>query len=700
MSTSDRLDALFAPESIAFIGASENNDRFRSIYENLTEYGGTRDIHFVNPNRKSVFGDRCFDTVEDIASPVDLAIIIVPQSVVPVVFEQCCAADVGAAIIVSAGFSEAGEDGQELQRKLSALSEKHDVPFCGPNSYGTLSVQDRTATAQVSTLDIDAGNVAAVLQSGGLLNQILYSGQERGFGFSKVIDSGNEASLSTSQYIDYLIDDEHTDVVIGIIEGFSNPKQFVETAKKATRQNVPLIILKLARSDQGRTIAESHTGSITSPDEITSAVFEQYGVVQVDSLDLLIESAELFSKVTNVGGNGVGILEISGGGCTLFTDLITDSDLELPALDDDTRERIESALPPIGRGSNPVDMAMGWGSERMAQAYPTSIEALTDESEIDTIVSRLSIPQDGDLGAARERIQELQQMDEQYEETFVVISRTSGRVSPQWTEEIKDSSIPFLQSYSKGVETLSAAAWYSLFQRRNSEEHQRVDPLKDVQPIEQQSTEYEAKRQLEASGITTVRESLTTSEAEATDAAERIGYPVCMKIVSPDIAHKTEVGGVQLDIQSPEEVRTAYQSIRDSVDSAAPEADIEGVLIQEMKDGVELLVGSKQTPFGQAIVVGLGGVFTEILDDTQMRIAPFSSDTARKALKDLRSHEVLTGARGATGVNLDELAELISRYSRFVAAHEELTESDLNPIIATEDGVHVVDALFRVSEAN
>lgn len=699
--SAQRLSSMLNPETIAFVGASEDSARFVSIHENVTSYEDdrSRDHYYVNPNRESVFGHPCHDSITDIDATVDLAVLITPASVVPQVFEECCTAGVGAAIVVSAGFAEAGEEGRKRNERLVELSEAHDLPFCGPNTYGVLSTHDRLAAIQASSLDATTGNVAAVLQSGGLLNQVIYSSIERGIGLSTVVDSGNEASVGASEYFEYLLEDDRTDVILGVLEGITDPERFLTVAERALERETPIVVLKLARSAKGGEIARSHTGAITTPDDVVTAAFRQYGVVQVPSLDLLIDAAALFSRRQRISGPNVGVVEISGGGCALFSDAVAETDLSLPELSPETHAAVDPHVPDIGATRNPVDLAMGWGSSEMDRAYPAVLDAFADDPAIDVVVSRLSVPRTGEASTAKRRLAQLAERasgDATEGTAFAIVSRTSGGVSEDWIAAVADAGVPFLQGYHKGTEALALLAGYSAALDRRAE-RDRSPP--SVTPIDRDPGlvgEHEAKRLLAERGFPTTTERLATSREEAVDAAADIGFPVCLKVASTDVPHKSDVGGVVTDISDAAGVRHAYDEIRRAVTDRRPDAHVDGILVQEMVEGgVELLVGSKSTPFGPTVVVGMGGVFAEVLGDAAMRIAPVSEAEAERMLRELAGYEALEGTRGDSAVSIPTLTSLVSRFAGLVAASDGIAEADLNPVIATEDGVVVVDALFR-----
>lgn len=692
----DFFDSFFSPKTIAFIGASENSREFLSQYENFSEYGGDQDVFFVNPNRDTVLDRSCYDSIRDIPVQVDLAVILTPAAVVPTVFEECCEADVNSVNIVSAGFSEMGQAGRQRQEELARLSEKHDLPFCGPNSFGLISTYDELAVTQASEL-VEEGGVSLISQSGGLTNEIIPAGNERGFGFSKIIDIGNQAILSSVDVIEYLLEDDDTEVILGIIEGFLDHEKFMEVAKKSVEVGKPLIILKLARSEKGSELAQSHTASITTSDEITTAVFKQTGVVQAASLDQFLELTELFSKATRVSGNNVAVVEVSGGGSTLFSDAISESKLELAELTTDQRERIQKHIPDIGSTTNPIDLAVGWSGDSIEFAEILSI--LDESDDIDIVISRLTIPKQGTLSTVDQRLAEIQDVATDTDTLFTVVSRSSGCVSKEWINLIKETDIPFLQEYHKSVSALDRIVERSRYIDTLDESQMPVLDKKRLTPDGHVMDEYHAKQALSEQGFPIPKESLTTSKEEAVNVAESIGFPVCLKVVSSEIPHKTEVGGVKTGLTTPQEVKQGYKEIIDSVSTLVSKDAIDGILVQEMiQDGVELIVGSQQTPFGPSLMVGGGGIFTEILNDSTIRIAPFSSSTADEMLQELQYYDVLQGARSDDAVDIDSVATLVSEFSEFIAVNDQITEADLNPVIVTEDSIYVVDALFYFEE--
>lgn len=451
------LDPLFNPETIAFVGASENSGYFTSVLQNIRETGGDIRTFFVNPNRDSVLGSDCFDAVHDVPEQIDLAYLLVPAEIVPAVFQDCCEASVGACVIASAGFAETSADGSELQDTLVELSTTYSVPFCGPNTFGLVST-DGFPGLVIPLPDLPEGTVACVTQSGGLLMELLYCGLARDFGFAKVVDSGNQASLSEADYIEHFLNDDRTELVVGLIESFAEPERFLELCAEARSRNIPVVVHKLARSDEAKPIARSHSGSNPSPFDEVSAALERHGVVQTASLDELIETIELFTSATaELTNETVALIEISGGGCSSYVDAIAESQLELAEFSDELNAELRQYIPDyIGRAGNPIDLGGigGWQGEVMADIYPSILELLDERSEAGTVVARINPPESGGGDGKIERVEETALRAETSEKQFVIGSRTSRCASSEWIEAVHSRGLPFVQGYLKTIRAI------------------------------------------------------------------------------------------------------------------------------------------------------------------------------------------------------------------------------------------------------
>lgn len=694
----ENISQIFDVDQLAIIGASEDVPIFGSLYNNITTYGAEQDLFLVNPNRETVRGKDCYSSVTEINEPIDLAVIIVSAPHVVDVFEECCIADVKTALIIASGFGEMGEKGQEREKRLIELSQEHDLPFCGPNSLGLVSVHDDLATMISPLSVVDEGAVGLISQSGSLMVEVYRSGIERGLGFSKIIDGGNQSVFSAADYIEDMVEDENTEVITAIIEGFAKPRKFIRVAKQAAEKGKPVIVLKLASSQEGKDVARSHTGTLTSSSDVVNAVFDQTLVAGVDSLAALVEAAEISLKAKRVEGNRVAVVDNSGGGATLFSDVIAETSLKLAELETESKNRLQELLPPIGTHSNPLDTGVPWHYSAMDKIAPQLFDILATDKNVDVAVIRL----EQTLDSARidefltNRFEEIVEVNADTDTQFVVSTRPTYKTFDEWTEVIRGEEVPAVQSYKLGIAALDRYVEFETEEVQIEELSPAGDSI-DIEDDKSVLHEFDAKRVLAEQGFPVTEEAIASTKQEAIELASEIGYPVCLKIVSSDIVHKTDLDAVVVGIDDVDSAATAYERILTNVEEKAPDANVEGVLVQEMiSDGVEVLLGAKQTPFGTAIVVGSGGTLAEILDDTAIRIAPFSKSTARDMIESLQGYELLEGVRGSTGGNVDSLAEFVSDFSTFAADMDTIQEIDLNPVLVTSEGAYAVDAVFEL----
>lgn len=693
----EKIRLMTNPSRVALIGASETSPPAVTLRDNIIELGPDVELLLVNPRRDTVFGEPCYDSVEAIDEAIDLAVIAVPAPYVVESFEECCRADVETALIISAGVKDLDGD---AEAELRDLSDRHGVPFCGPNSLGIASITDGLGSMIAPLEAHSPGNVSMVSQSGGVLLQVMRAGAERGIDFSKIIDGGNQVSLSFSDYLEYLVDDDTTECIVGIIEAFPSPEKFLEVAEAAVDAGKPIIMLKIARGDLGMRTAQSHTGAIAESYDVVCGVFEQLNVVQVRSIADLIETVAMFSMGEGGYGNRVAFVDNSGGGSTLFSDVVSElSPLEIAELADETREELAEHVTSQGTTYNPIDLGVPWSLPGMEEDHPAIVAALESDPNVDTIVVRYNQTEEVDLEGNYivDRFEELAELASDSDKGFVVLTRPTYAVHERWLDTTAASGIPTLQDYQLGMEAVSRAVAYA--ERREAfagieavpRERRRLEAVNDT------IGEFRAKELLAEFGIETVAEDLATSADEAVRIADEIGYPVGMKVLSGDVLHKTDIGGIELGLSSAVEVREGYSTLLERFDERAGDAVLDGILVQRLvPEGVELLVGAKATEFGMAVLVGMGGIFTEVYEDAAIRIAPIDESVAGTMLDSLAGRSLLEGARGSDSVDRADLVSLIARFSRFVAEHENLAEVDLNPVIAGPEGVVVVDALIRL----
>lgn len=683
---------MFAPRSIAFIGASESSGFFLNLYDHIGDTG--RRCYFVNPNREEVLGQECHSSVTDVEERIDLALILVPSVAVVDVFRECCEADVDSAVVVS----DIVEDDGGIEAELSRLSAEHGLPFCGPNTYGLLSEHD-DFHGMIGTIPttVRPGGFSIVSQSGSMLSSIYRIGIERGFGISGAVDSGNQYDLSISDYVRYFLSDDHTEYVVGVIEEIKKPELFLEVAEQATEANVPIVAMKIGRSEKGNRATQSHTGSMTTSYDTLSAVLESVGVIEVPSVEVLAETMELVEKVSPSIGRNVAVFDYSGGMGAHVSDLISETSLRQPDLSAESKETIRSSLPPFGSAGNPTDTAVPYTADGFDDILSALLEGFAADDDVDVVIARVPIMTDEEMGIVvpDDHLRKMSEFNEEVDGTeFMAMTRPSFNSSADLRQLREEVSIPVLRGMSTGIAALELVTEH--FGRTDpgpaEPEITRTYPLESTDGI---VDEFRAKRILAEHGLRTAREEVATSAAEAIAHAESVGAPYCMKIVSPDIPHKTEIGGVETDIEDVEAAGDRYEELLARAEAARPDARIEGVLVQEMvPEGTEIFVGGERTRFGPTIVVGTGGEFAEIAEDSAMTLAPIGPEVAKELLGELRVHEVLEGYRGKAPRDVDELAATIADLSQFLAAYDTIEEIDVNPVIATPEEAIIVDAVF------
>jgi acyl-CoA synthetase (NDP forming) len=709
------LSRLFHFSSVAFIGASDSSNFGTGPFRTLNEIGFKGEYYPVNPRRDVVHGRKAYKSLEEIPGPVDVAIMAVARDNVLPSLEACAAKGVGAAVVMSAGFAEAGPEGAALQERVAAFGRAHNLLIVGPNCMGAVSVRNGCAIYQGRGLNNSRpGNVAVVSQSGGLMNESIHYGNARGVGFSHLISTGNEAIITAADALSYFIDDPDTKVVLAIIETMRQPKLFLEAAARAKRLRKPIVMLKMGTSEKGARSALSHTGAMTGDNEVWNAVCRQTGVVRVRDIDELVDMALLLSYAAPILGRRTleraGVIEISGGATELICDLAETHGVALPDPSPSTRDILE----PVTQGhlsiSNPLDTGILWISQEMATLYPVALKAFATQPDIDVVVSRYIVPPVGDIGPLRERLGDLRQARQEHEDRlFVVLSPTSDRYSSEWAEAIKEFEFPFLQGLNRGLSALGKLAHYSraLADTPTTENDRDFDDgaansiLAGIPDNVGIVNEVVAKNIIRARGIPVVPTVAARTAAEAAEAAEVFGYPVAVKFLSPQLTHKSDLGGVRLGVTGASEVEKAFRDLENIVRSQ-PGADFEGVSVQPMAEpGIEVVLGAHRDPqFGPVIMFGLGGIFVEILKDVTLRLAPLTVGEAEKMLDDVRAAAVLKGARNRPPAPRAAIADALCRLSALMMSEPRIISVDINPAIATAAGLTVVDARVILDEQN
>ncbi|MGA2400959.1 MAG: acetate--CoA ligase family protein [Syntrophobacteraceae bacterium] len=702
------LSVFFNPRSIAILGASQNLASIsgRAFYY-LRKHGYKGAILPVNPKYEKIEELTCYPDVKSIPGDVDLALIVVNYKLVYPMLEQCAEKGVPFVTIFSSGFAEAGEEGREIQRKIAELAKSTGMRICGPNCQGGVDLFNGTAAAFSGALDLKPlipGPIGFVTQSGALGYSIFNLAQESQVGFSYVINTGNEVDLDCADFINYMLDDPNTRMVAAYLEGVRNGSKFIQTADKAARLEKPVVILKVGRSSVGKKAASSHTGALAGSDEVYDAVFRQRGVIRVKDIEEFIDIGKLMTCISRApSGTGIGIVSTSGGAGILCADTAEECGLKVSELQPETREVIQGLIPHFGSSLNPVDMTAQILSN--ADGFPNLLQSMINDPGVNALVVVVTMVS-GQLGM-------------RMAEDIIRMSRTAGKpIVVAWTsglklvkehfEVLQKAKIPVYQSPVRAIKALSALMHYGStigeirdrFGSRTAPAHmpQTAAALLNANGRGALS-EHQSKQLLNAFGVALNREELVHTAEEACAAANRIGYPVALKVDSPDILHKTEAKVIELNVESREKIPGIYRKLMDNARQYDPSATINGMSVQEMiPRGVEAIIGVNHDPqFGPVVMLGLGGIFVEVMKDVSFAVAPVDKEWALNGMiKQIKGYPLLSGARGREKADVDALADVLVKVSEMACAlGSRLKELDINPLIVLPEGrgVRIADAL-------
>jgi len=703
------LSPLLNPQAIAVVGASERPaSAGRLALENLRnlEYPGV--VYAVHPKHKEVLGFSCYPNLKSLPGPVDsVAVLLGAEKALPIL-EEAAEIGVRAAWVFASGFAEAGPEGQARQKELARFAEQTGMLVCGPNCVGMANLVDRVATYSAALgPNTRPGGVSAVVQSGAICLGLANAAR---FGFRYLISSGNEAALDSADYIGYLVEDPHTRVIIAFLEGIRSPQKFVAAAQAAADVGKPILLVKVGRSEVARRAVQAHTGSLAGSDAVIDAVFRRLGVMRLDSLDELMEAAELFITCPLPDGEGVGLLSLSGGHIGLVADLAQDTGLEFPTFSEKTEQALIEILPPYSPIANPLD---AWGSGDLDVAYPACVGVASREERIHLLaVARDSPPQvarrevEQSLAVAKAAVQAAQKTGK----PVLMFSNLCAGFQQEVQQALDAGGVPYLQGTRETLQAMRAFVSYASFRRRREKPSIAGCPSpaalanwrKKLEETRKGLSEVEGRRLLAAYGIPGPQEAVATTVVEAVKAAERIGYPVVLKILSPDIQHKTEIDGVRVGLKDGVAVSAAFHKVMESARQHHPQAQLEGVVIQEMMpgDAVEVILGILRDPhFGPVVVFGAGGVLVEVLKDSSLRLPPLSREDALEMIHETKGARLLQGFRGRPPADLNALVDALVHLSQLAVDLGDLVAAlDINPlmVLPAGEGVRAVDALLEV----
>jgi acetyltransferase len=700
------LDALLRPRSVAVIGASRTpNTIGYQILDNLVRHGFTGAVYPVNPSAESVHSIKAYPSVEAIPDPVDLAVVVVPKQHVQGVAEACGRKGVRGLVVISAGFREIGGAGVERERQLVATVRKHGMRLVGPNCMGVMNTEPGVSmNATFAPTMPPAGPVAFLSQSGAMGVTILDYASEYGIGISQFVSVGNKPDVSGNDLVQYWADDERTGVILMYLENFGNPRRFTQLAREITRRK-PVVAVKSGRSGAGARAASSHTGALAGTDAATDALLRQCGVLRAETVEEMFDLAMAFSHQPIPRGNRVAIITNAGGPGIIIADACEAHGLEVVELSEATRAHLAAHFPEEASLRNPVDMI----ASATPQSYRVAVEAVLADPAVDAVIATFVPP----LGVRQEDVAEAIVAVAAGQKDKPVLAVLMGREGlPQGLAELNAAGIPGYRFPESAVRALSAMYRQRLWLERPvgrvrafDVDRAAVGEILEMARAEgrEKLSETEVMRVLEAYGIPVAPYAVARTADEAEAAAASIGYPVVMKVLSPRIVHKSDVGGVVVGVEDAAEVRAAFGRLTTEVPERAGigAGEVDGVLVQKMvSGGRETIVGMHSDPqFGPLLMFGLGGIYVEALGDVVFRVTPVSDVDAREMVRSIRGAALLAGVRGEAPSDLAAVEEVIQRIGQLVGDHEAIRELDVNPWLAFPQGGVAVDGRISVRAA-
>ncbi len=691
------LDCIFRPRSVAVIGASEREGSVgRTLLWNLIRnpFGGT--VFPVNPQRRSVLGIKSYSDIANVPEIVDLAVIATPSATVPQVIRECVAAGVKGAIIVSAGFKEVGEVGASLEQEVLVEARKGGMRIIGPNCLGVMNPLvglNATFAGAIAR----AGNVAFISQSGALCTSILDWSLGENVGFSAFVSIGSMLDVGWGDLIEYLGDDPHTHSIVLYMESIGDAHAFLSAAREVAMDK-PIIVLKVGHTEAAAKAAASHTGALTGSDEVLNAAFRRCGVLRVHTISDLFDMAEILAKQPRPKGNRLAIVTNAGGPGAIATDALIGGGGELSELAPETLQKLDQFLPPQWSHHNPIDILGDASSDR----YAKTLEVVATDPNSDGLLVILTPQAMTNPTQTAEQLKAYSQMAKP-----VLTSWMGGAEVATATQILNQANIPTFP-YPDTAVRLFNYMWRYTYNLRGIYETPSLPVDSDLHAPDRVAaerilkqvgdrhllTEYESKQLLAAYDIPTIATEIATSDLQAVEIADRFGYPVVLKLHSEKITHKTDVGGVRLNLCDAAAVSLAFKAISTKVRSIDPEAFL-GVTVQPMvkMEGYELILGSSIDPqFGAVMLFGIGGQLVEIFQDRALALPPLNTTLARRMMEQTRIYKALQGVRGRKAIDMAKLEQLLVNFSQLVVEQPQIREIDINPLLVSPDGMIALDA--------
>jgi len=708
----NNLDAIFSPESVAIVGASNTPGKVgHDIFANILRGGYTGTLYPVNPKARSILSVKAYPTISDIPDPVDLAIIILPPEASLAAVEESVRKGIKGIVIVSAGFREVGGEGLEIENRIVSICKNAGIRLVGPNCLGVINpVPSVSLNASFSARMPAPGNISFISQSGALCTAVLDFAADRDIGFSKFISIGNKADVDELDLLQYLHEDMDTAVIMLYLEELRGGTEFISIVKEITSgiRSTPVLVIKSGRTREGARAAASHTGALAGTEAVYEAIFRQAGILRVDSIDELFDYANAFSykQESALGkqirkmptGNRVAIVTNAGGPGILATDMTVSSDLELAKFQKETIEELANHLPSAANLHNPVDIIGDASQERYENALRTVIK---DEGVDGALVILTPQSMTNALATAEAIVRVARGSRKPILCCFMGIIDVSAGV-----KYLQEHGYPVYRFPENAAKAFGALYRYARWLHREhlaqfDLTHDRGGAARVIaQYLAAGKTrlgEIDSNELLKCYGFPVLSAQLAKNGEEAAEVAENITFPVVMKIVSPQILHKTDAGGVVIGIKNKEEARTAFNDIVQGAKKFNPDAVIDGVMVEKMADrGGEVILGMSRSSFGPLLMFGLGGIFVEVFQDVVFRLGAIGRNEAHRMIREIKGYKLLDGFRGRPKSDIEALERAVVSLSDMAANHPEIKEMDINPLLVHPAGQGITVADCRI----
>jgi len=688
------FEKLLRPESVAVVGASSEPGKVGyEILNNVISDGFSGPIYPINPKAPEILGKKCYKSLTEVPGPVDLAIVVIKRDLVIPILKEMGEKGTKAAIVITAGFGETGAEGKALQQQVIDVVRQYGITMVGPNCLGLLNPWHKLNASFGGTAGVPGG-IALVSQSGALLTSVQDIAAEEKLGWSVLASIGNKASLDEVDFLKGLKDDKNTKVIAGYLENITHGREFISVAEEVSREK-PVVILKSGRTSSGAKAAASHTGSLAGADSAYDAAFDRVGVIRAGSIEQLFDISMAFSYMPLPAGDRVAVVTNAGGPGIMMSDALEMLGLKVATLDADTTAKLKATLPAAGSSNNPVDVL----GDATSDMYGKAMDIVIESPEVDSMIVVLTPQKMTDEDNVALKIVEL---SKKYKKPIFACFMGAGSIV-KGVQILRENKIPQYGVPERAAKAMLEMVRYAEYRKRPARKLEafNVDKKKVADMIASYRAkglneigEVDAKEIMRAYNFNVPAGKLAKTAEEAGKFADEMGYPVVMKISSPDILHKSDSGGVKVGLKDREETVKGFEDMMAVVKQRVPNADIHGVLLEKMigsKDDREVIVGMNKDPqFGQMIMFGLGGIFVEVLKDVCFGLAPLTADEAMRMIQSTKSYKLLTGARGAKPNDVKAIVENLQRISQLVMDFEEIAEIDINPLKVGAEGAGAI----------